>query len=178
MPRHLFKRYAPDHDKIRQHKHLQVFGTLLHDPNLWHLNRRSVSGAVAVGLFWSVIPMPLQMLPAALLAILLRVNLPIAVALVWITNPLTFPPVLYCCYVVGTWILGKPELDQEFHLSVEWMRASIGQIWEPLYLGSLLVGILLSGLGYLGMRGFWRWHVIQRYRKRHTVKGQSLPSRN
>lgn len=178
MPRHLIKRFLPDHREIRKHRHLQVFGTLLHDPNLWHLNRRSVSGAFAVGLFWAVIPMPLQMLAAAAFAILLRVNLPISVALVWITNPITMPPVFYCCYVVGTWILGKPTLDGQFHLSVTWIRDSIGQIWEPLYLGSVVVGLILAVLGYAGMRAFWRWHVIHRYRTRHTPKAASLPSRS
>ena len=82
MPRHLIKRYSPDHEKIRNHKHVKVFGKLLHDPNLWHLNRRSVSGAFGVGLFWAMIPMPFQMIAAAATAIGLRTNLPLSVVLV------------------------------------------------------------------------------------------------
>ena len=38
----------PDHKLIREHKHLRIFGSMLHDPNLFHLNRRSVAGAFAV----------------------------------------------------------------------------------------------------------------------------------
>jgi uncharacterized protein (DUF2062 family) len=178
MPRHLFKRYTPDHHRIRNHRHLKVFGALLHDPNLWHLNRRSVSGAFAIGLFWAVIPIPLQMLAAAASAIVVRVNLPISVALVWLTNPLTMPPVFYCCYLVGTWILGERPHVEQFKLSLDWIRDSIGQIWQPLLLGSVLVGLLLAALGFLGIRTFWRWHVIHKYRKRHPEKDQSLPSRS
>jgi uncharacterized protein len=56
-----------------------MFGKLLHDPNLWHLNRYSVSGAVAVGLFVVFMPPLGQTILAVAAAILLRVNLPIAV---------------------------------------------------------------------------------------------------
>ena len=74
MAKKLIRRYLPDPHKIRDHKHLRLFGTLLHDPNLWHLNRRSVSGAFAVGLFMAFVPMPFQMIPAAALAILLSTS--------------------------------------------------------------------------------------------------------
>jgi hypothetical protein len=101
VPKKLIKRYLPDHQTLRTHRHLQVFGARLHDPNLWHLNRRSASGAFAVGLFVAFIPLPLQMLLAAALAIVTQVNLPVSVALVWITNPVTMPPIFYFCYRVG-----------------------------------------------------------------------------
>ncbi|MBA1330154.1 ATP-binding protein, partial [Candidatus Endoriftia persephone str. Guaymas] len=93
MPKHLIKRLTPDHEMIRNHRHLQCFGKLLHDANLWHLNRRSAAGAFAVGLFMAFIPVPFQMILAAGAAILFRVNLPLSVALVWVTNPITIPPI-------------------------------------------------------------------------------------
>ncbi len=166
MPKRLIKRFTPDRDKIRNHKHLQIFGKLLHDPNLWHLNRRSVSGAFAVGLFWAFIPIPFQMVAAAATAIPARVNLPISVALVWITNPITMPPMFYFNYLVGTWILGKPTQQVQFELSWQWFSQSVAEIWEPLYLGSLICAVIAAVLGYIAMRGFWRWHVICQLRKR------------
>lgn len=83
-------------------------GTLLHDPNLWHLNRHSVARAMAVGLFAAFIPIPLQMLLAAFLAISVRGNMPIAVSLVWLTNPITMPVVFFCTYMTGTWLMNIP----------------------------------------------------------------------
>ena len=95
MAKKTIQRFLPDPNKIRHHKSLKIFGRLLQDANLWHLNRRSARGAFAVGLFFAFIPVPFQMVLAAAGAILFRVNLPISVALVWLTNPLTMPPIFY-----------------------------------------------------------------------------------
>lgn len=51
----------PDPEKLRNHKHLRIFGSLLNKPNLWALNRRSAPGAFAIGLFVAWMPMPFQM---------------------------------------------------------------------------------------------------------------------
>ncbi len=170
MPRHLIKRYTPDPIQLKKHKVLRHLGTLLHDENLWHLNRRSVSGGVAAGLFWAMIPIPVQMVTSALSAIVFRVNLPISVALVWLTNPLTMPPVFYMNYLVGTWLLDTPADVTEFQLSVEWIAAKIGDIWKPLFIGSFILGVLLAVSGYCAMRLYWRWHVMKRFRQRPRAR--------
>lgn len=166
MPRHFFKQHAPDHQVICDHKHMKIFGALLHNPNLWHFNRRSVSGAFAVGLFWAMIPLPMQMVFAAATAIGTRVNLPLSVALVWITNPLTIPPIFYFNYRVGDWLLGGETQCAEFEASLEWLTQSMGEIWQPLLLGSLAVGTVLALLGYLTIRLIWRLHVIHHFKQR------------
>lgn len=170
MPRHLIKRLIPKPAALKTHKYLRHLGTLLHDENLWHLNRRSVSGGVACGLFWALIPIPIQMVTAALSAIMFRINLPISVALVWITNPLTMPPIFYLNYLVGNWLLGGPSGAAEFQPSVEWITHEIGAIWKPLYVGSFVLGVLFAVLGYCAMRLYWRWHVLKRFRERGGVK--------
>lgn len=168
MARRLIKRWFPDPHKVRHHKHLRLFGTLLHDPNLWHLNRHSVSDAFAIGLFMAFVPMPFQMIPAAALAIYLRANLPIAVALVWITNPFTMPPVFYFCYLLGAWILNTPPLPFEFEPTWEWIGWELSRIWQPFLLGSLVVASVASLAGYWSIRGLWRWHVIRDWERRKT----------
>ena len=170
MPRRIFKRYMPDQEKIREHKHLQFLGTLLHDPNILHLNRYSVSGAFALGLFWAFIPIPFQMVFAAIGSIWLRVNLPISVALVWITNPFTLAPIYYFCYKIGTWILGDPVRELEFQMTYEWVMQELGVIWLPLLVGCLLVSIISSFLGYFVIRGFWRLHVINAWKRRKHLR--------
>lgn len=173
MPRKFIKRYMPDHNKIRQHKQLnRVFGTLLHDPNLLHLNRRSVSGAFAVGLFMAFVPLPIQMGLAAGAAILFRVNLPISVGMVWVSNPITLTPLFYFSYKVGTWILGTPLLEIEFELSWDWISTELEAIWQPFLLGCLVCGTVSSFLGWAGIRLAWRMRLArylkERKRKRET----------
>lgn len=168
MPKKLIKRYMPDHRTIRDHRHLRFFGTLLHDPNLFHLNRRSASGAFAVGLFVAFVPLPLQMLLAAAAAILFRVNLPISVVLVWLTNPITIPPMFYFAYLLGTWLLGTPaHVEQSsFELTHEWIKHELGGIWQPFLLGCFVAGSFSSLTGYFTIRGLWRLHLVRHYQER------------
>lgn len=166
MPKKIIKRFMPDHHQVRNHKHLKMFGRLIHDPNLWHLNRRSASGAVAVGLFMAFVPVPFQMVLAAAGSIIARVNLPIAVALVWLTNPLTMPPVYYVTYKFGSWLMGRPAPDTEFELSYEWFANELEAIWQPFLLGSLMVGAISALLGFFLIRGLWRLRVVRHLRKK------------
>lgn len=162
----------PDHDKIRNHRHLRLFGTLLHDPNLFHLNRRSVSGAFGVGLFMAFVPVPFQMVLAAAAAIALRVNLPISVGLVWITNPVTMPPMFYFAYKVGAWVLRIPPREFSFEMSYDWLGSELAAIWPPFLLGCFICGLTAALAGYCLMRGFWRWHVLAHWGKRKKARAE------
>lgn len=157
MPRKLIKKYMPDESSVRNHKHLSWLGSHLHDPSLWQLSRKSVSKAFLVGIFCAMLPIPFQMLVAAFLALIIRCNLPISIGLVWITNPLTMPPIFYCTYLVGTQLLGAPVLELEF--TYESLTEDISSIWWPLLVGSLVSGVILSTISYFLVNTFWIWHV-------------------
>lgn len=173
MPRHLFKQYAPDHQKIRDHRHLRMFGRLLHDPNLWHMNRRSISGAFAVGLFWAFIPVPFQMVAAAAVAIPARVNLPMSVALVWITNPVTMPAVFYMAYKIGALLIDVPVQDVKFELSFHWMSHTLAKIWKPFLLGCFLCALFFGSVGYFTISMLWRWRVARHWNQRKKRREQA-----
>ncbi|RUO77802.1 DUF2062 domain-containing protein [Idiomarina seosinensis] len=166
MARRVIKKLVPNHETIRQTKVMRLFGSLLHDANLWHLNRRSASGAFAVGLFTAFIPVPFQMVLAAAVAIPFRVNLPLSVGLVWISNPITMPPMFYLAYRLGNWLLAAPPQPFSFELSWTWLIASISTIGPSLLLGCLVLGTLASLTGYLGIRLLWRQSVVRAWRRR------------
>jgi uncharacterized protein (DUF2062 family) len=174
MPRHLIKRYMPNPDSIREHKSLRFLGRLLHDPNLWHLNRHSVARAMGIGLFAALMPIPLQMLLAAILAIGVRANLPIGVSLVWLTNPLTMPPVFYCTYKIGAVLMGLPPKHFPHSLSWEWISEQLNTLWQPFLLGSLVAGVVLGVAGYFLTMGYWRWWVGRQWRQRKAKRRESL----
>jgi len=176
VTKRIFKRFLPDPDKIRNHKHLRLFGRLLHDPNLWHFNRRSVSGAVSIGLFVAFIPVPIHMVLAAAGAIVRRANLPIAVALVWVNNPFTMAPIFYFAYKFGAWVLGT-SLDESvtFEMSLEWIMKELTVIWQPFLFGCLVLGMASAVLGSMLVRLLWRLHVV-RYLTQKRLRRQSTLS--
>ncbi len=160
----------PDPETIRHHKHLRFFGELLHHHALWHLNRHSVAKAFAVGLFFAWVPVPFQMILAAAGAIMLRANLPVSVALVWLTNPVTMPPLFYGAYRLGSWTMGIQTQTFGSDLSMASLAGDFMLIWQPFLLGCGMLAVVSSVAGYLGIQSLWRWMVISRWRKRHLAR--------
>ncbi len=166
MPKKIIKRLMPDHQTIRNNKYLKIFGTLLHNANLWHLNRHSVAKAFAVGLFFAFIPVPFQMVLAAGIAIIVHANLPLSIALVWLTNPLTMPIIFYACYLVGSLVLAEPPQEFIFEASWQWVVDSLSTIGPAFLLGCGILAVVFSILGYFGIQALWRYSVIKAWKGR------------
>ncbi len=185
MPRKHFRKFLPSHESVRGNRFIAFFGAALQHHNLWHLNRRSVAGGVAVGLFCGLIPGPLQMLGAAILSILFRVNLPVAVVGTWYTNPFTIVPLYYLAYKLGMFVTGHspetlpaPAIDAGWSnvrewipMLIEWMRA----MGEPFLLGLLLLAAILAVLGYIGVLAAWRVYITLAWRRRARARADRTP---
>lgn len=166
MARKLLRRFIPTSASIKNNPALHFLGDLLHDPNLFHLNRHSVSVAFLIGVFIAFLPIPGQMPVAALAALMLRCNLPIAITLVWITNPLTMPAIYFGCYEVGRWLMQLEPTTIAIHFTWEWISNKFVLIWKPFLLGCVVCGVVFGGLSYVLMQLFWRWHVMQNWERR------------
>lgn len=175
--RKFLHRFIPNHAAVKNNRWLKPFGYWLQSPNLWHLNRRSVAGGVAAGLFCGLIPGPLQMLGAVFLSVSLRVNLPIALFATLYTNPFTILPLYLLAYKAGIWVsdarngrevvqLALPQLHWHSGL-VEWIEW-LGQLGKPLLIGLPLLAISLAIAGYIAVRIAWwaavilKWHARRR----------------
>lgn len=145
-------------------------GEWLKDPNLWHMNRRSVASGIAIGLFCAFIPAPGQIPLAALLAFLLRGNLPLAVVVTWVSNPFTYLPLFYFTFRVGNFLLGREPVHLQFDFTLASIWENLSSFGLPLFLGSILCGIIVSGLSYFLIRMSWRLHVIQIWQKRKEAR--------
>lgn len=170
MPRKTLKQLAPSPAKLKEFRLLRLLGDWIYEPNLWHINRYSSSMAFFVGLFVAFLPIPGQMPLAALLALLLRCNLPLSVALVWITNPLTIPGIFYLAYKVGALVIDVPVEHARFQMSMAWLRISLESVWRPLLVGGLLCGVLFGSAGYFLINMLWRWRVSRQWRKRARLR--------
>lgn len=166
MPKKLIQRYMPKPEKIRSIKALHFLGDILHEPNLWHINRHSVCRAIIIGIFWASIPMPFQMVPAAIFAVWFNANLPMSMALVWLTNPITMPPVFYFNYQVGAWLLDRPPLPFNMELNWDWISERLIDVGLPLYFGSVVVGVVLACTCYLIMQFIWQRKIRREWAKR------------
>ena len=109
MPRKLLRRLLANSRAIREHRLLGWFGPALHHPRIWHVSRQGISLGVAIGVFFGVM-VPIAQIPAAAAAaIVLRANLPAAALSTLVTNPLTFAPIYYLAYRIGTMLSGAAD---------------------------------------------------------------------
>lgn len=174
MRKHL-RKHLPGHESVRSNRWLAPFGDTLLHPRLWHLNRRSAAGAVAAGLFCSLIPGPFQMPGAALLAIVFKVNLPLALIATLFSNPLTIVPLYFTAYQIGRLIVGNsgqfvsppdfswPDFGPWVEASIAWMQG----LGKPLAVGLPMLALALALLGYAAVWGVWRLYLIRAWHRRH-----------
>lgn len=172
MPKKTIQRFLPNPRKIAGSKAVMMFGSVAQQANLWHLNRRSASRAFAIGLFVAFLPIPMQMVVAAALAIFFRANLPLSVALVWISNPITMPAMFYASYQVGAFVLGRSREPFLFELSWAWFMASLGSVAPAFILGCILLGGITSIASFITIRVLWRQAAIKAWRERQRERAQ------
>lgn len=100
------RRLLPTPEFVRNHRWLLWLGPALHHPRLWHMSRRGIALGVALGMFFGFL-VPIAQIPlSAAAAVLLRANVPCAIASTLVTNPFTFGPVYFAAWKVGNGVLG------------------------------------------------------------------------
>lgn len=153
---------------------MRPFRLFLENPAYWTLNRRNVTRAFALGLFLSFVPLPVHLVLAVILALILRLNIPSAVAGTLLANPLTIVPMYVLAYLLGCQLLGIHESRFAFELSWDWLTTQLLPVWKPFLLGCLVMGTATAVAGYILLGGIWHLSLVLKYHKR---KGGSEAAR-
>ncbi len=184
----MLERFLPTRDAITQSRMLRWLGPRIHDPLLWHVNRRSVARGVAMGVFFGLM-IPIAQIPAAAIAsLLLRGNLWIAAVSTLVSNPLTYGPLYYFAYRLGAGVIvyyfayrlgagvigtrAPADLTADDVEKPIRMIDSLAQAWtwitgigQPLLVGMLIMAITGAFIAYWGTQLVWRMRVTSKWRK-------------
>ena len=156
----------PSREELESNRWLSGLAPYLADTKLWHWSRRGVAAGVAIGLFIGLLIPIAQMLLAAMAAVVLRANIPVAAAGTLITNPLTVPPIYYAAYHLGAWATGTP-VPAAFSLAdPSFIWENLGTIGLPLFAGLGITATVLAFASYLLISLAWIWHVSAKRRVR------------
>lgn len=186
MPKRKLKAWLPTPEKLRENRIISMFAPFLADPRLWQMNRNSLGRAVYVGVLAAFLPIPGQMPVALVGALLVRANVPMAIALTWITNPITAIPVFWLAYCLGAFLLGEPLLgigvmgDFLKDLAL-WVSSggnhefSVDNVfsWHAFALGLVLSAIATSITLGLAFRAFWNYRTVRDWQARHGYNAKA-----
>ena len=139
------KNRLPSRESLENNKYLRFILKRAGDkPYLWEFSRNGVVKATLFGVFWAMIPMPFQMIPAAIFAIFFRANILIAVACVWISNPFTMLPILYSSYYIGCHLLGINFISDLINTDFKQLLDNWQSLLIPLLVGSVVFAIICA----------------------------------
>ena len=169
------KKYLPTSEQIAQIRVLSSLRHLLLEPNLWHMNRYSLSFGFLIGGFCCFLPIFFQTVPCVLLCVWIRCNVPLAVLVVWISNPITTGPMMYFAYRVGLRILGTEQEIALLNPSLGWFIDQLSIIWQPLLVGSLACGFAFGMAGFIVIRLYYRWRIARYKLRKVNARRRSKP---
>jgi len=152
-------------------------------PELWRFHRRSVPRGVALGVIVGVLVPIAQFLFAALFALPVRANVPVAAVTTIITNPFTTPLIWVAAYWVGSWLLRIDASMPVKPLSstvvddggwedklMSWARWALSDAAPPTVLGLVVISVIGAVIGYVIATFMWRQWIAHKWRHRHDPK--------
>ena len=173
------RRLLPSPDSLQDKRWLRWLGPLLQHPRLWHVSRRGIALGMAIGVFFGLL-IPIAQIPvSAAVAVVLRANVPSAIASTLVTNPVTFGPVYYAAWRLGKAVLGEPvdagqappaQSDSTpVDDGVAWWERSLTQlraVGQALLLGLAIMACSIGLLTYALVSAIWALRVRWRRRRR------------
>ena len=170
-------RHAPSREEVQNSRWLKPFGRRIRESDLWRFTRRSVPRGVAIGLFVGIFLMVpgIQIVGAALVCMLLRGNVAIAAAMMFLSNPATTPFFLVAAVNVGNQLGYRADLSTlqvlaTTHASVwRWLAWLFSDAAPAMVTGLAIIGAIVAFAGYWVSLVGWRWWVGHKWGQRRVA---------
>ncbi|WP_320108727.1 MULTISPECIES: DUF2062 domain-containing protein [unclassified Psychrobacter] len=189
MPQKRLKSLLPTPEKILESRTLKLFAPHLADPRLWHFNRHSLNKAVYIGVLSAFFPLPGQMLIALVGSLIFRANVPMALGLTWITNPLTSLPIFYAGYYIGAKIIDAPVLSLRLigRMIADFSLWALSDGANPFItyrgtvsiaafcIGLTILAVLTSLICGLAFKAIWRYKTVVSWQNRQDIPSDKPP---
>lgn len=149
----------------------RILGDRLLERELWQPDRERFAAGMAIGVFFSLMPMPFQMAAAGFVAWLGRFNLPATLVAVWFSNPITMPFLMVLEYKIGLFLLGKHGAAAE--VADPTFGTLLREAPVALLTGAVFCAILFGALTYPVSRFLWK--VLEDSLRRRASRKAAAP---
>ena len=180
------KRHSPSREELLESRFVKPFAHRVAHSHLWRFTRTSVRRGTALGLFVGIfflIP-GAQILGVALLALPFRANIPIGVAMTFLSNPATTPLLIAAAVWLGNDRFGLHANVATFSIMIdkgasvgEWARWLLSDAAPALIAGLFVISVVTAVVGFLLAAVIWdNWIRLRWRRKLRRARDQRLES--
>jgi len=166
-----FLRPLPRRSNVHKYPILKWFSdTAYRRSYLWSFRSKEIQSALFFGLWISLLPIVgIQMLVVFVIALWVRANLPLIVALQWVSNPFTMGPIYFADYKIGMVILNLLQLNYPANklLSAhyDWSQFSFKELLRLIdTFPPMLVGGSVLGVSF-GLLAVFLYKIISKFYK-------------
>ena len=165
--------HVPTREELERNRWIRPFAHRVLRSDLWRFNRRSVPRGIALGLFVGILVPFAHSVVAALSAVFVRANVPVAIAATWSSNPATWVVIFPAAYKIGRFLLHLDAMTKVQPITETMQSTGSDHLLERLTgagietaFGLFVLATVLASLGYV-VTGFgWRWWIGRKRRNR------------
>ncbi len=165
--------HFPTREQLEKNRFVRPFAGRVLRSDLWRFNRRSVPRGIALGLFVGIMVPFAHSAVAALTAVFVRANVPIAIVATWSSNPATWVVIFPAAYKIGKTLLRLDAMTGVQAISGTMQSTGSDHLLERLTgagletaFGLFVIATLLAALGYVVTSFGWRWWIGRKRRAR------------
>lgn len=152
MPKKIIKKMMPN----RNGKVLSKFQKYLTKESFSY-QRKPILRSFLIGTYISFLPIPFQMLVILFFSVPFKANVPIAMSLAWITNPITMPFIFFVEYKIGNFIINGVPL---FEFKETFLVSNIPKYFLETFVGGSILGVFASVISYIFVFYMWKGYII------------------